>query len=160
MGFYLYGKKPDGKKGIEFSRNIWNWPTLWQYCVSVSPGVGALLGEKAYENSGHGLDETASKLLASELREQLLTGATQREIEARNQFDESPPALPKEVMAMQSFWSGLMPNITSAQPKLPDELRRELEKQGIRLSVGHHFDESDVKEFADFLEHCGGFEIW
>jgi hypothetical protein len=133
MGMDVYGSNPDSKVGDYFRRNIWCWSALWGYCASVSPEA-ASLGVGAYLNDGDGLDTKDAKKLAASLREQLASGATKAAVKAIEKFQVAPAVSPVTEALIATF--------------------------DVVLPTGCAFNEDDVREFAEFLEHSGGFTIW
>ena len=132
MGMDVYGRNPDSKVGDYFRRNIWGWSALWGYCASVSPEA-ASLGVAAYCNEGDGLDAKDAKKLAAILREQLASGATKVAVRRIEEFEVATP-LPLATEALIATFD-------------------------IAVPTRCLFDEDDVREFAEFLEHSGGFTI-
>jgi len=137
MGMDVYGSNPNSKAGEYFHSNVWNWSALWAYCASVSPQA-ASLGKAAYVNDGRGLDAEDAEKLAAALREQLTCGATKNAVKAIEEFEVAPP-VPPAIEALVTIF-----NASHAAVVLPRS----------------QFSEQDVHEFAEFLEHSGGFEIW
>jgi hypothetical protein len=133
MGMDIHGSNPDSKVGEYFRRNIWGWSALWGYCASVSPEATSL-GRGAYCNDGDGLDAKDAKKLAATLRQQLASGSTRAAVREIKEFEVAPP-MPPATEAL----------ITAFHAAVPTRC---------------HFTEDDVREFAEFLEHSGGFTIW
>jgi hypothetical protein len=133
MGMDVYGRNPDSKVGDYFRRNIWGWSALWGYCASVSPEA-ASLGVAAYSNGGDGLDAEGAKKLAAILREQLASGATKTTVKRIEEFEVAPAVPPATELLIAEF--------------------------DVVLPTRCPFNEDDVREFAEFLEHSGGFAIW
>jgi hypothetical protein len=133
MAMNVHGSNPDLKVGERFERNIWCWSALWGYCASISPEA-ASLGVDAYLNDGHGLDAKDAKKLAATLREELATDATKADVRAIEEFEVAPPTTPATEALIATFHAA--------------------------VTTRCHFSEQDVREFADFLEHSGGFEIY
>ena len=137
MGMDVYGSNPDSKVGEYFRRGIWGWSALWGYCASVSPEA-ASLGDDAYSNGGHGLPAEDAKKLATTLRKQLASGAAKAAIKEIAELDVAPPVAPAAEFLMA----------LSRTPEFAP-----------LLFPPHEFSEQDVCEFAEFLEHSGGFKI-
>ena len=135
MGMDVFGGKPDSPLGQYFRSNIWRWSALWGYCVSVSPEA-ASLGNDAYFNEGDGLNAEDSKKLAAILRQELSSGKTKDAVRKIEQFEVAPHTPP----AAQTLFK--FANAENCEVPPP------------------RFTEQDVRDFADFLEHCGGFSIW
>jgi hypothetical protein len=137
MGMDIYGRNPTAEVGYYFRCTIHYWPTLWGYCVSVSPAA-ASLGDYGFSNDGYGLDAEDAKKLAATLREELASGATKEVARKIEQRELSPP-WPPIMDGMFEFAKAFNLDVVTPPPGLNEEL---------------------VRKFADFLEHCGGFKIW
>jgi hypothetical protein len=136
MGMCVCGREPNSEVGDAFFRNIWDWQLLWGYCVSVSPEA-ASLGKFGFSNDGKGLNAAHAKKLAAILRDELASGATREAIRKVEQFEVAP----------ETGWGA--------------EFVALLSKHGINAETPPtRFTEQDVREFAEFLEHSGGFSIW
>jgi hypothetical protein len=149
MGMDVYGKNPTSVVGNYFRSNIWYWRPLWAFCCSAAPTILSKdIAEKGTVNEGHGLDAEQSALLSAKLLQAVQSGkAAQHE----KDFYAYLQTLPQEKCP--------------TCPKLPA-----LEQQDCLYCKGagviaptlkhYRFSTNDVTEFAQFLRHCGGFEIW
>jgi hypothetical protein len=133
MGMDVYGSNPDSKVGEYFCRNIWGWSALWGYCASVS-SEAASLGVSGYINDGAGLDAKDAEKLAATLRKQLASAATKTAVKRIEEFEVAPPMPPVTEALITTFHTA--------------------------VPTPCHFSEDDVREFAEFLEHSGGFTIY
>jgi len=143
MGMSVYGENPDSARGEHFRRSIWRWHPLWDYCQSVAPAVTKKVAN-GHTNDSDGLDDDDALALASILRRELDSGRT--EVALRDHAGlESLPYLPDFVVDME---------INQNPGALPDFPRDLLVRSRKPLCT------EDVREFCEFLEHCGGFAIW
>ena len=150
MGMDLYGIKPSSPSGTYFRNSIFWWPPLWDYSRLVAPALARRVREP-YANTGGGLCADDSLLLSSALGVSIESGAAAAYAGVR---DWSPPVC-------ATCRSLGFPPADSVGPA--DSLRACdgcLEVALRDPSSWFRFDEDNVRRFADFLKHCGGFEIW
>lgn len=156
MGMDVYGKAPAAEVGEYFRRNVWGWHPLWEYVQDEHPDIAGLV-EHGHTNDGDGLDADASAELARRLRADVATGRALAYVDRR---DARLGALPRVPC-----------NICEGTGQRPDGLCGvEWKKPGCNGcdGLGHRSDfenmyylsVSDLVEFAEFLEACGGFEVW
>ena len=157
MGMDVYGKNPSSEKGKYFRANVWWWHPLAMYCQVVAPKVTNDWGAWHY-NDGAGLDDATSKVLAGMLMVEIESG---RCANYEQQYAAEKAAVPTEVC---EYCKG-----TGART---DEVGKKngLDKPGgcngcegtgqVRpISSWYQFSVDNVREFAEFLDDCGGFEI-
>jgi hypothetical protein len=154
MGMDVIGLKPDSEGGECFCRNVWRWHPLWDYCTFVA--IVARTVTYGHSNDGDGLDKEDALLLASILRGELESGRT---AEAEKERETALRAMPDETCQIC--------NGTGKRKPVPHLGAEELPCNGCDCTgnvrpwaTRYHFDVDDVQEFAEFLEHCGGFVIW
>jgi DnaJ-class molecular chaperone len=151
MGYDVHGLNPNARVGRYFGRNMCGWPPLWDYCCSVSELARQV--KHGYSNDGDGLDARRAKSLAKALQTELGNGRTNQYVAQR---EKTLMKLPDEPCS-----------ICSGKGQQPEPIGTETiqcyhcEGTGkVRPSDTHyHCDERDVREFAEFLKHCGGFAI-
>jgi hypothetical protein len=183
MGMDVSGVAPASPKGEYFRNNVWWWGPLATYVQHVAP---ELTGAYQYwhSNDGDGLDDVDSKLLAQILRSEIDSGRCQAYADQRA---AELAALPRETCNLCDG-TGVRTDevgVAHGQPDmmiLPSETRYGLgdglnhdhprygqkgwcngcngvgSRESIRASYG--FSVENVREFAEFLQDCGGFEIW
>lgn len=171
MGMDVYGKNATTQAGSYFRRNVWGWRPLWDYCLSMHEDLAGKV-EYGHSNDGDGLDADDSVALAERLRNDVISGDAQRYIDERNRFLA-------EMERPTCEWcngTGIRTDAVGIENKMPE---RELEPE-MAILVGrthgfcngcrgegktdawetnYYLDLDDIKEFAEFLETCGGFEI-
>lgn len=159
MGMDVYGKNPSSDEGKYFRNNVWWWHPLWTYCYAIAED---LISEEVYQlghsNDGAGLGADASKKLAFRLKGAIAEGHTKRyEIE----YTQKLEALPDEVCGL---CEGTGVRTDEIGVNLGMDVRKEC--NGCKstgktrpFETEYPFSEENVKEFATFLEACGGFEI-
>jgi hypothetical protein len=172
MGMDVYGKNPKSEVGTYFRRNVWGWHPLWEYVENQHPEIAELV-KYAHSNDGDGLGARNSKKLAKILMEDFTSGKVAEYVAERN---KQLAELPFEECRLCEG-SGIR---TDEIGKQAGQHKAEL-PQDIAIIVGrttgtcngcsgigkreswetnYYLEPDDVKEFADFLAECGGFEIW
>lgn len=156
MGMDVYGKAPVSEKGEYFRNNIWWWHPLWDYCLSVMPGLAEAVPD-GHSNGGDGLKTgIEARQLADVLRAEVESGRTAEYATRRNAYLES---LPLELC-----------RICNGTGQRPDGLYgvtwTETGCNGCNdtgkvknFALSYAFDVENVMEFIEFLNDCGGFEI-
>ena len=151
MGMDVYGKSPDCKTGEYFRRNVWGWHPLAEYCLHAAPELVEKI-QHLHSNDGDGLGKRDSQKLAVILRQEIESGSFQRYADARN---ARLNALPDQTC---EYCKGTGKR---TDMEVPNGCNACDGKGKIRPFItSYDVDLNDVKEFADFLEHCGGFEIF
>jgi hypothetical protein len=84
MGMDIYGRNPTGKRGEYFCNNIWEWPSLADYCIAVAPDICAAC-RHWHSNDGDGLDATGALALADALEKEISAKRTE-DFERRQRF--------------------------------------------------------------------------
>ena len=155
MGMDVYGKNPKNQSGEYFRNNVWWWRPLAVYVCDIAPNITKHC-ENWQTNDGDGLNETRSVKLAEKIKEDLKSGtASVYEQAYRNRIQAMPDedcdicagtGLRKEA---PSTGAGTVPcnGCNGAGQIRP-------------IDAEYPFKLNNVKEFANFLENCGGFEIW
>ena len=170
MGMDVYGTKPTHTDGEYFRNNVWWWRPLWNYCVEVAP---ELCGEvDGHTNGGDGLTAKKAQRLANILSEMIETGHT---YEYEQEYRRTIAELPRKNCGLCQG-TGIRTDDVGQDMGMPS---RQLSTEVAILTgrthgwcnacdgVGtqEHFDASypfdveNVREFAEFLKHCGGFSI-
>jgi hypothetical protein len=149
----VLGRNADTETGEYFRRSVWGWRPLWTYCCAVADVCRNV--QYGQSNDGDGLEAEDALELAKTLRANLASGATKAYIEQR---DADLRALPDQTC-----------------PTCQGKAKRFVVDHGTRyLSLCNHcrghgvvrpfetwylLTERDIAEFAEFLEHSGGFSI-
>lgn len=167
----VYGKNPDSTKGNYFGCPIWGWSPLWAYCRSVATVAHTVT--YGYSNDGDGLDENDALVLASILRSELESGRTAAAVKEQ---EAAYSAMPD-----RNCWccngTGRVQETTPADDSIQTDdtpFGAEPNYTGIEIpcyqcegtgkvrphETQYQLRVQDVREFCEFLEHCGGFAIW
>jgi hypothetical protein len=150
------GKKPTTEAGEYFRNSVWWWRPLWDYCEQVAPEICSKV-KLGQSNDGDGLDARDSLRLAAILRQEIASGATAA---FGRYFREEVLALPPEESCEICGGTG--------KRRPPPEAGPGTEWCNACLGKGksqnqatrYAFTAGNVQDFAEFLEGCGGFEIW
>jgi hypothetical protein len=171
MGMDVYGKKPTSKVGEYYRQSIWGWHPLWRY-VEMYHEQYADKVEHAHSNDGDGLEAEDSSQLALCLKQDLLTGmAKQRLVEWQKELDELPL---EECDLCQG--KGIRTDENGVKFGMDKQELSAEQSQKLSRRIGYcngcegvgkkepfikNYSTSldDIREFADFLADCGGFEI-
>lgn len=171
MGMDVYGKNPKSEAGSYFRRNVWGWHPLWDYVENQHPEIAELV-EHAHSNDGDGLDEEKSVELAKLLMDDYTSGKVAEYIAERNKALSELPfedchicegkGIRTDQLGKEAGWDTkeLEPDIAIIVGRTTGSCnacggvgKRE------NWATNYYLEEDDIKEFADFLVECGGFEI-
>ena len=158
MGMDVYGLKPTSQVGEYFRNNVWWWRPLAEYVLQAAPHLHKKVGEDGLGwqyNDGNGLNAQDSLALAKILKEEVGLGRTQAYEEHYNRLQGK--LADQECGICEGTGRRNMPPQTGAG-KEPCKACNQTGKQD-HPNKNYPFDTDNVKEFAEFLENCGGFEI-
>jgi hypothetical protein len=171
MGMDLFGKAPTSEKGNHFRRNIWWWHPLWDYCVDVAPVARKV--KSGHCNEGDGLNAVDAKRLAAILRSEIKSGRTAiKERAFRTTIEPIPDAIcalcdgtgmsNSPVPKVRCLFTGEYSGAQELAGIFPPARCNGCGGRGRRApaAASRCFDAATVVDFIEFLEHCGGFEIW
>lgn len=145
MGMDVYGRNPKNEKGEYFRNNVWWWSPLWEFCCDVDPTLQKRV-PRGWFNDGDGLKtQTACTALAKKLRHSIESGYAEFFI-GQFEFEKNDIALEncsycKEQPANDCSCCG---GTGKAKP----------------IQSSYRINLENINKFVDFLENCGGFEIW
>jgi hypothetical protein len=159
MGMDVYGVNPISHEGRYFRNNIWSWRPLWQYCYSIAEDI---ISEEVYSlgcmNNGAGLDAINSKKLAFRLKGAIAEGHTVR---YEKEYTERLAALPL-LSCVYCEGTGIRKDAVGIVYGMVERnWCNGCDGKGQRkhFDTEYPFTEENVKEFAVFLDACGGFKI-
>ena len=171
MGMDVYGKDPTCEKGKYFRRNVWGWRPLAEYTIDVDPELASQC-EYWGTNDGDGLDGDGSVQMANLMFTHLESGAAGAYVKAR---DTHIAGLPREECflcdgtGIRSDERGVKYGQTERVIDKPEHPRfgekgwcNGCDGRGDKppRDASYYLDERDIRQWAEFLEKCGGFEIW
>lgn len=151
----VYGKKATDPKGEYFRANVWYWRPLWIYVDSIKPDLTAKV-QDPHSNGGDGLNAKDSRLLAQFLLKEIESGNTEKYIK---EYEEYIDSLPLEDCGYceKTGYRTWNENGLEVQ-KICNACQGKLQLKPFSANYPMHIDV--VKEFQQFLYHCGGFQIW
>jgi hypothetical protein len=174
MGMDVYGNSPTTQNGEYFRNNVWWWRPLADYILSQHGEIATNGCSEEYwhSNSGGGLNEEGAKALAMALRHDLETG---RVAEYERKYNEYLASLDREECDLCNA-TGIRTDAVGVEMGMPTkELSPETQILTGRThgwcnacdgvgtkehwAMGYPFSQDNVREFAEFLEGCGGFQI-
>jgi hypothetical protein len=160
MGMDVFGNNPKNEVGEYFRRNVWGWHPLWEYCQDAHPDIANKV-ENGHSNDGDGLASADSIKLAKALKKDIRSGSAEKYIQGRNELLNSLPLEDCKycnTTGKRTWKAGEGPNDTSqVQIKTCNGCNGEGKVKN--WSTNYYLDLDDIKDFAEFLENCGGFRI-
>lgn len=171
MGMDVIGVNPKNEVGSYFRNNVWWWRPLAEFIEKQYPDIYDNC-QYWQSNDGDGLDEADSELLASYIRADLANGKVAKYEKTYNEWLAS---LPREACDLCDC-TGIRTDKVGVEMGMPE---RELSPENQILlgrthgwcngcdgvgtkeswATSYPFSVENVREFADFLEGCGGFQI-
>lgn len=185
MGMDVFGQAPRSKQGKYFRANIWSWGPIWSYCEQAAPELTAKV-EHGYTNDGDGLCSEDASELGRILKNKLNTGEVARHVA---QAKASIAAMSRETCEFCAG-TGIRTDMVGERMNQPRRLLvcgpGAVSSTGtVLVGPGHPrlgqvgwcngcngvgstepyeahyvFDEDRLREFAEFLQVCGGFRIF
>jgi len=155
MGMDVYGKNPKNESGKYFRNNVWYWRPLAEYVCNIAPDITKYC-ENWQTNDGSGLNETRSVKLAKKIKEDLKSGIASV---YEQTYHDKMQAMPDEDCTTckgTGFRKDLSEYGGESKPCNGCDQTGKVRP----FDAQYPFELSNVKEFANFLENCGGFEIW
>jgi len=162
MGMDVYGKNPKNKKGEYFRNSVWWWHPLWHYCETVHNDIAQKV-EDGHSNSGYGLDSTDAYKLGIKLRQDCVSGLAS-EYERRYMAELSQ--LPKEKCHL-CHGTGIIVKenelyvSADAESVSGSKVCHVCSGEGFTDSFNKNypFSAENLRDFAEFCIHSGGFSI-
>jgi hypothetical protein len=163
MGMDLFGQNPGSRSGEYFQENIWGWHPLWQYIEDQFPQFAAQV-PNAHSNDGDGLNDVQSRALGFRLNHEINTGRALHYVVSHDQLEAVSGSESGNPWWVEKARGLVIAGGITALTQIcqePKELKAEMSKLIDHLSI-KPFELSlpMIREFAEFLQHCGGFEIW
>jgi hypothetical protein len=171
MGMDVYGKNPTSDKGSYFRNNVWYWHPLWDYCLNLHGDIAGAV-EHGHSNDGDGLDGDEAHELGFRLMMDIERGTT---AEYEREYNAHLASLPTS----DCPWcegTGIRTDDVGVEHEMPTRALNDSDAilfgrthgwcngcnaSGVRLAweTNYPFTVENVREFAEFLLDCGGFEI-
>ena len=156
MGMDVYGKKPTAKVGEYFRNNVWSWRPLWEYCCTIDKELQHKVPNGHY-NDGGGLNPKESRQLGYKLQEELETGRALKYVE---EYEKNREAIPKEDCKYCDENGERTWQQQNGEPYTKICNACSGTKKVDSWEAHYPMNLDNIKEFTQFLQHCGGFEIW
>ena len=153
MSMYVSGRKPTNKKGEYFHSNVWWWRRLWEFTCDVAE-LDDKLRKDGHSNGGAGLGKKDALAVAKALRKKLADGTVDDYERCFWEAVKNAPDVDCEYCngtGKRVFNDGSEGNCAY------------LSCRGGKVKpswTNFPFKREVVEEFAGFLAHCGGFNIW
>lgn len=171
MGMDVMGINPKNEKGEYFRNNVWWWRPLANYILENHFEI-ARDCEHWHSNDGDGLDAEASQKLARALKEDLERGVV---ADYEREYNRQLANLDRQECHI-CHGTGIRKDALGVEHgHLTKELKPEIQILTGRTNgwcngcdgvgtvenfiMNYPFSKDNIKEFADFLENCGGFQI-
>ena len=151
MGMDVSGKNPTKDIGIYFLNNLWWWRPLADYCNFIAPALWGKI-ERPHSNDGDGLDAEDSLKLARILKDSLETKQAKAYVKIR---DAELAALPPEDCTICNATGTRNDEYVQGKCNACNG-----KGQKDAWDKNYILDEDNIRNFATFVEHSGGFEIW
>ena len=152
MGFDLSGENPQNEVGDYFRNNVWWWRALWNYtCLTCCHILTERDQQAGGFNDGHLISKTKSIKIANTLNRFMDMGHTEK---WGNKYMDELNNLPDETCKLckgtkEREFEGKMINCNGCNGKGTTR----------PWEASYPFSVENVKEFAKFVEHSGGFRI-
>ena len=134
MGMDIYGRNPDSTAGEYFRANIWSWRPIHALIIE---RCSDLLDDETLETIGYNNGAGPSD-------QQTCTEMASR-FELWMEHNVQGLELPGERVAEDGHFVS------------DEELA---ENPGIEPRPAYEVEDEHLKEWIEFLRHCGGFEVW
>ena len=171
MGMDVYGKNQESEKGSYFRNNVWWWRPLWNYCEELHGDITNAV-ESGYSNDGDGLDAENALALGQRLLNDLATGVTAK---YETEYREALAALPTSE-CNYCDGTGIRSDAVGIENGMPTRALSETDAIILgrthgdcnachghgkvqHFATNYPFAVENVREFAEFLIECDGFEI-
>ena len=172
MGMDVYGRKPKNEKGEYFRNNVWFWHPLWDYCLRLYPNVTKQCVD-GHSNSGDGLSASNAKKLAKLIKQDLENGKAQQYADEYAQWQENLPpetctyckgtGVSKKTLADSEATSSESITLQVVDLLLNEDQKCKIcDGNGTRPNWSTHypFTIENLREWQEFLDNCGGFNIY
>ena len=151
--------------GVYFRNNVWWWRPLWVYvCSSCEDILTEKDMTKGSYNDGHKISKTKSLKIAARLRARINSGDVfdyynkyQKEYNEANEHNKKIEDLVSALRERVKEQHGDIVPANYPEPHRTDWDNLQSQK---KWAADYPFDTDNVKEFAEFCEQSGGFNIY
>ena len=154
MGMDVSGRRPDNDTGKYFRANVWSWRPLWDITRAVAPDiVTADIYDACQLNDGQGVE---GAIRCKELAVRLRGSNYVEQIQALDKVNESTP---NEACEICDGTGKRLPPPDCGAGKIPCN---GCEHTGWKrpISTWYSTNREHFEGWIEFLDHCGGFEVW
>ena len=151
--------------GVYFRNNVWWWRPLWHYVCIACHGIlsGKDIANGQF-NGGHRISKTKSLRIAAKLRARIKSGDVVDYYDKhQKEYNEAKEHNKKIQILMDALHERVKEQYGDIVPRdYPEPHKTDwdnLQAQK-KWEASYPFDISNVKEFAEFCEQSGGFEIY
>jgi DnaJ-class molecular chaperone len=155
MGMDVFGKKPTKKVGEYFRNNVWYWHPLWSYCQHAHPEIVDKV-QDGHNNSGDGLDSEDALKLGLLLLQDIENGSVQK---YDQNYKDYLANLEQETCHICSGTGIAKYAIESSEPIEKECNSCNGSGKTESWAKNYPFDVENVRQFANFCIHSGGFSI-
>jgi hypothetical protein len=158
MGMDVIGRAPSTETGEYFRRNVWGWRPLWDYVEDMHVDLADKV-EYAQSNDGDGLDADDAVELSARLYSDIADGTAERYVKER---DAVLAALPDKSCEYCKATGTRTDEVGVKMGMVEKRWCNGCDGKGsVRpFEALYPLEVSDIREFASFLESCGGFSIY
>jgi len=134
MGMDVFGRNPDSKVGEYFRANVWSWHPIHTLCIELCSDIldEQMLESMAFNDGAGPEDQQTCTAMAIRFDNWLEHHASGIEIESDLQMTGDGRLLSSEEVAAN-------PDLETESP--------------------YSTDDDHIKEWVEFLRHCGGFQV-
>jgi hypothetical protein len=152
MGFDLFGLEPKAENGVYFRNNVWAWRPLWGYvCQTCGDILSATDMENGKWNNGYRLIKKRSVKVSNRLFELIESGAVNKiaveDLKKRSEIPLETCRLCNGTGIREDNNSAGECHACNGNGKRQHPL------------AWYHFEEDNVRDFAEFCRDSGGFYI-
>lgn len=166
MGFDLMGVNPVSEKGDYFRSNVWWWRAIWGYVSEIGSDILTVeeLDGGQY-NDGTKIDIVKAKTIGNIIKDEYESGALK---EYEDKYMAFLDKLPLEECELCEGSGTRIWNKNGKRKKLNCNVcnTEGTKERGLPIgkvknwSCNYPFSAEVTKEFGQFCEESGGFEIW
>jgi len=160
-----HSKWEEENPGVYFRNNVWWWRPLWLYvCISCEDILTEKDVEKGSWNDGHKISKTKSLKIAARLRARINSGDVfdyyDRHQKEYNEAKEHNQKLEILIDLLRDRVKEQHGDIVPANYPEPHRTDWDNLQSQKKWAADYPFDTDNVKEFAEFCEQSGGFNIY
>tara|TARA_B100000963_G_scaffold265735_1_gene233959 strand:- start:4900 stop:5505 length:606 start_codon:yes stop_codon:yes gene_type:complete len=151
--------------GVYFRNNVWWWRPLWHYVCIACHGIlsGKDIANGQF-NGGHRISKTKSLRIAAKLRARIKSGDVVDYYDRhQKEYNEAKEHNKKIQILIDTLHERVKEQYGDIVPRdYPEPHKTDwdnLQAQK-KWEASYPFDINNVKEFAEFCEQSGGFEIY